>query len=109
MTLQWLGNTLIECIQGDIAYRPDIQAVVNAANVQPRIAGGVARALLLPPALSGAGVRAARTYPAGRRGSHEERARVVPYLLHLMPGFGIQAGAETPHLRTAQRGVYSLI
>ncbi|NWN82646.1 MAG: macro domain-containing protein [Halomonas sp.] len=36
---------MIECIQGDIAHQPDIDAVVNAANAQLRTGGGVAGAL----------------------------------------------------------------
>ncbi|MDY7114985.1 macro domain-containing protein [Halomonas sp. SSL-5] len=36
---------MIECIQGDIARQPDIEAVVNAANAQLRPGGGVAGAL----------------------------------------------------------------
>ncbi|HSH57232.1 MAG TPA: macro domain-containing protein [Halomonas sp.] len=36
---------MIECIQGDIAHQPDIEAVVNAANAELRPGGGVAGAL----------------------------------------------------------------
>ncbi|GGY04716.1 Appr-1-p processing protein [Litchfieldella qijiaojingensis] len=35
----------IECVKGDIANQPDIDAVVNAANAQLRTGGGVAGAL----------------------------------------------------------------
>lgn len=35
----------IECTQGDIADQPDVTAVVNAANAQLRIGGGVAGAI----------------------------------------------------------------
>lgn len=35
----------IECIQGDIADQPDMDAVVNAANAQLQIGGGVAGAI----------------------------------------------------------------
>lgn len=35
----------IECIQGDIANQPDVDAIVNAANAQLRIGGGVAGAI----------------------------------------------------------------
>lgn len=35
----------VECIQGDIADQPDADAVVNAANAELRIGGGVAGAL----------------------------------------------------------------
>ena len=39
-----LGVT-IECVQGDIACQPDMQAIVNAANAQLQIDGGVAGAI----------------------------------------------------------------
>lgn len=35
----------IECIQGDIASQPDIEAVVNAANAELKTGGGVAGAV----------------------------------------------------------------
>jgi O-acetyl-ADP-ribose deacetylase len=35
----------LECLQGDIAHQPDIDAVVNAANAELRPGGGVAGAL----------------------------------------------------------------
>ncbi|MDI5987156.1 macro domain-containing protein [Halomonas sp. M4R5S39] len=38
-------SATLECIQGDIAHQPDIDAVVNAANAELRIGGGVAGAL----------------------------------------------------------------
>ncbi|PXY00049.1 macro domain-containing protein [Halomonas sp. LBP4] len=38
-------SATIECIRGDIAHQPDIDAVVNAANAELRIGGGVAGAL----------------------------------------------------------------
>ncbi len=38
-------NAILECVQGDIAHQPDIDAVVNAANAQLRPGGGVAGAL----------------------------------------------------------------
>lgn len=38
-------GVLIECIQGDIAGQEDMQAVVNAANAELRIGGGVAGAI----------------------------------------------------------------
>ncbi len=38
------GITL-ECVQGDIAQQPDMEAVVNAANAQLRMGGGVAGAI----------------------------------------------------------------
>ena len=38
-------NATIECLQGDIARQPDIDAVVNAANARLQTGGGVAGAL----------------------------------------------------------------
>ncbi len=35
----------IECVQGNIAHQPDVEAVVNAANAQLRVGGGVAGAI----------------------------------------------------------------
>ncbi len=35
----------IECVKGDIADQPDITAIVNAANAELRIGGGVAGAI----------------------------------------------------------------
>lgn len=40
-----VANTIVECIQGDIASQPDMEAIVNAANAQLRIGGGVAGAI----------------------------------------------------------------
>lgn len=40
-----VSGVQIECVQGDIASQPDIAAVVNAANAQLRIGGGVAGAI----------------------------------------------------------------
>lgn len=39
------NGVVIECIQGDIANQPDMQAVVNAANAELRTGGGVAGAI----------------------------------------------------------------
>ena len=38
-------NCIIECVQGDIANQPDMEAIVNAANAQLRTGGGVAGAI----------------------------------------------------------------
>lgn len=40
-----VNGTTIECVQGDIAAQPDVDAVVNAANAELRTGGGVAGAL----------------------------------------------------------------
>lgn len=40
-----LRQTKIDCIKGDIANQTDITAIVNAANAQLRIGGGVAGAI----------------------------------------------------------------
>ena len=40
-----ISSVAIECVSGDIARQTDITAVVNAANAQLRIGGGVAGAL----------------------------------------------------------------
>lgn len=40
-----IQGVTLECIQGDIANQPDMDAVVNAANAELRIGGGVAGAI----------------------------------------------------------------
>ncbi|MAT65751.1 MAG: RNase III inhibitor [Gammaproteobacteria bacterium] len=45
MTQRIVHDVTIECIQGDIANQPDMDAVVNAANAQLRPGGGVAGAI----------------------------------------------------------------
>ena len=45
MTQRVIQGVTIECLQGDIADQPDMDAVVNAANAQLRIGGGVAGAI----------------------------------------------------------------
>jgi O-acetyl-ADP-ribose deacetylase len=45
MTRQTLDDVTVECVQGDIANQPDIEAIVNAANAQLRPGGGVAGAI----------------------------------------------------------------
>lgn len=45
MTRQTVGNIVVELTTGDIADQPDVDAVVNAANAQLEIGGGVAGAI----------------------------------------------------------------
>jgi O-acetyl-ADP-ribose deacetylase (regulator of RNase III) len=45
MAAREINGVLVECIQGDIANQPDVDAVVNAANAQLQMGGGVAGAL----------------------------------------------------------------
>lgn len=45
MTQQSYNRVTIECVRGDIANQPDMDAVVNAANAQLRMGGGVAGAI----------------------------------------------------------------
>ena len=45
MTQQILNGLTIECIRGDIANQPEMDAVVNAANAELRTGGGVAGAI----------------------------------------------------------------
>ena len=45
MTKRDYHGVIIECVQGDIARQPDMQAIVNAANAQLQIGGGVAGAI----------------------------------------------------------------
>lgn len=40
-----VSGVVIECVKGDIASQPDVDVVVNAANAQLRIGGGVAGAI----------------------------------------------------------------
>ncbi len=40
-----IGGVTVECVEGDIADQPDMDAIVNAANAQLRIGGGVAGAI----------------------------------------------------------------
>jgi O-acetyl-ADP-ribose deacetylase (regulator of RNase III) len=45
MTRRKLHGVTIETVQGDIAHQPDMDTVVNAANAELRIGGGVAGAI----------------------------------------------------------------
>lgn len=44
-TSRTFGRVHVELVQGDIVRQPDVDAVVNAANAQLRIGGGVAGAI----------------------------------------------------------------
>ena len=45
MTLRQFDTVTVETVQGDIANQPDLDAIVNAANAELRIGGGVAGAI----------------------------------------------------------------
>ncbi len=45
MAKRTVAGVTLECVQGDIADQPDMDAVVNAANAQLVIGGGVAGAI----------------------------------------------------------------
>jgi len=45
MTLHRFNNMTVECIQGNIANQPDMDAIVNAANARLHTGGGVAGAI----------------------------------------------------------------
>ncbi|MDW7712212.1 MAG: macro domain-containing protein [Deferrisomatales bacterium] len=45
MVERTLHGLTVECVQGDIANQPDVEAVVNAANAELRRGGGVAGAI----------------------------------------------------------------
>ena len=40
-----INNIQLEIVQGDIAWQPDMTAIVTAANAELRIGGGVAEAI----------------------------------------------------------------
>lgn len=39
------GEVILQCVEGNIVKQPDVDAIVNAANAQLRIGGGVAGAI----------------------------------------------------------------
>jgi len=42
---RYLRGVIIECVRGNIAQQPDVDAIVNAANAELRTGGGVAGAI----------------------------------------------------------------
>ncbi len=45
MSSREIHGVTIECLQGDISHQPDVDAIVNAANAELRMGGGVAGAI----------------------------------------------------------------
>lgn len=45
MTKREFHGVIIECVQGNIAAQPDMEAIVNAANAELQMGGGVAGAI----------------------------------------------------------------
>lgn len=74
MTAHTINDVKIECIKGNIADQPDMDAVVNAANAELRIGGGVAGAL----------------HRAAGQGLEEECRPLAP----IKPGMAVITGAH---------------
>jgi len=97
MTQRTMHGVTLECIQGDIANQPDMDAVVNAANAELRTGGGVAGAL---HRAAGPGLEAEcrplapiRPGEAVITGAHDLPNR---YVIHCLgPVYGVDEPAET--------------
>lgn len=74
MTTRNLQGVTLECVQGDIARQPDMDAIVNAANAELRIGGGVAGAI--------------------HRGAGPELERECQPLAPIQPGQAVITGAH---------------
>lgn len=96
MSERLLHGVRLECIQGDIANQSDMDAVVNAANAELRIGGGVAGALhrAAGPGLEDEGRPLAPIRPgqAVITGAHNLPNR---YVIHCLgPVYGMDEPAE---------------
>ncbi len=74
MTTRHLQGVTLECVQGDIARQPDMDAIVNAANAELRIGGGVAGTI--------------------HRGAGPELERECQPLAPIQPGQAVITGAH---------------
>ncbi|MGO1344541.1 macro domain-containing protein [Chromohalobacter japonicus] len=74
MTTRHLQGVTLECVQGDIARQPDMDAIVNAANAELRIGGGVAGVI--------------------HRGAGPELERECQPLAPIQPGQAVITGAH---------------
>ncbi|MCI0509947.1 O-acetyl-ADP-ribose deacetylase (regulator of RNase III) [Chromohalobacter marismortui] len=74
MPTRHLQGVTLECVQGDIARQPDMDAIVNAANAELRIGGGVAGAI--------------------HRGAGPELERECQPLAPIQPGQAVITGAH---------------